>query len=208
MSDVVRKVEALLETLRRNPGKQSDVCEAVHALVKSGGDPTAIRTRIGRELEGAVDEGYWGALDAVLERVPPASDWILQGERYRPGEPSVKARALALGALLQQYEYERLIREAREDDDKERTDEEVVAPDLMREARRHRWLVLERIAGLLSDEEREAMETEPGAWSDAQCAEASWRSEAFGIVAWALGLVPGIPRWDDSFDDEMLLDVY
>jgi hypothetical protein len=210
MSDVVRKVETLLETLRRDPSKQPDVCDAVNGLLRDGGDASAIRARITRELDATQNEAYWGALDAVLERVPPASDWILQGERYRPGEDSVKTRALALGALLQQYEYERLIREAREDDDgdKARSDREIVAPDLMREARRHRWLALERVASVLSEEEREVIETDPGAWTDAQCAEASWRSEAFGVVAWALGLVATIPRYDDSFDDEALLDVY
>src|SRR2546423_3485914 len=99
MTDAERKVEALLEQLRRDPGKQAEVCDAVHVLVKDGGDPSAIRTRLSRELEATQNEAYWGALDAVLERVPPASDWILEGERYRPGEESVKTRALALGAL-------------------------------------------------------------------------------------------------------------
>ncbi len=209
MSDVVRKVEALLAELRGDPVKRTgDIREAVHALVASSGEPSAIRARIAAELDGTEDEAYWGALDAVLERVPPASDWILQGDVYRPGERSVVARALALGALIQQYEYERLVREARDDAEEGAAEDEVVPPDLVREARRHRWLVLAKLGDVLSDEERDSIETEPGAWSDAQCADASWRSEAFGVLAWALGLLPKIPTWDEAFDDDVLLDLY
>jgi hypothetical protein len=211
MPDLVRRLEALLADLRRDPmQKVAAARDAVDALVRETGEPAAIRARIVAEADGTENEAYWGALDSLLERVPPAADWILQGDVYRPGERTVISRALALGALIQQYEYERLIRESREDAerDEERADEEIVAPDLMREARRHRWLVLTRLQSLFSEEERTAIETEPGTWSDAQCAEASWRSEAFGVVAWALGLIPAVPRYDESFDDEQLLDVY
>ncbi|HEY8073009.1 MAG TPA: DUF4272 domain-containing protein, partial [Labilithrix sp.] len=209
MSDVVRKVEVLLEALRREPAaRTAEIRDAVHALVVSSGEPAAIRARIAAELDGTEDEAYWGALDALLERVPPASDWILQGDVYRPGERSVIARAIALGALIQQYEYERLFRETREDADPETPDEDVIPPDLLREARRHRWLALTKLAELSSDEEREMLDTEPGTWTDAQCADASWRTEAFGVLAWALGLLPRIPRWDEPFDDDELLDAY
>ncbi len=210
MSDLVRKIESLLETLRRDPMKQGDVRDAIQSLVVESGDPRTIRVRIVADLDATEDEAYWGALDAVLERVPPAPDWILERDVYRPGEASVRERALAVGALIQQYEYERLIREAREDADRDdaRTDDEIVPPDLVREARRHRWLVLARLGDVLGREERDAIETEPGAWTDAQCADASWRSEAFGVLAWSLGLLATIPRYDDSFDDEELLDVY
>lgn len=64
------------------------------------------------------------------------------------------------------------------------------------------WLREEGLWRHLSTEEKSLMTRAAGAWSMQETIDATWRLEAAGVFAWALGFVDELPLYDAQFDQK------
>ncbi len=65
-----------------------------------------------------------------------------------------------------------------------------------------RWLADMRLGHDQSAEERRVFAQRPGSWPQQDIVDASWRTEALGVLIWALGRLPGLPAWDTQLDKQ------
>jgi hypothetical protein len=109
-------------------------------------------------------------------------------------------RALCLAAMVTRAEFEyRLL---------ERPSQK---PQRQSEQQRHndeinQWLKEESLWKELSRRERELLSRPLGSWSEQQIADGQWRKEALCVLAWALGRIRSMPRFDQPADAKELLE--
>jgi TPR repeat protein len=60
------------------------------------------------------------------------------------------------------------------------------------------WLKDEELWTSLSDHEAGSLRKKPGTWSVRELTDGGWRTEAFGVIAWALGLTARIAPYDQQ----------
>lgn len=65
------------------------------------------------------------------------------------------------------------------------------------------WLHREGLWDALSPAERKSLSRGAGWWSEQDAIDASWRREALGAIAWAIGIIPALPAWDTSFGEDL-----
>jgi hypothetical protein len=127
---------------------------------------------------------------------------------YISGLQSARAaayRALCLGSLIKRHELECAVKRLRED----------AVPDGVRRyiTSRH-WTENQRLLHWVSDECLDAHFSKAesillgktfATWSDKALAAAGWRSEALGIILWALRFVDDLPAFDTRFDIHVVM---
>ena len=64
----------------------------------------------------------------------------------------------------------------------------------------HRWLIREQLTAALSIQERALLAKAVTDWTERDALSASWRSEALGVLLWALGAFDEIPPYDERFE--------
>ena len=64
----------------------------------------------------------------------------------------------------------------------------------------HRWLIREQLTAALSIRERALLAKAVTDWTERDALSASWRSEALGVLLWALGAFDEIPPYDERFE--------
>lgn len=106
-------------------------------------------------------------------------------------------RALCLGALVMRGEFERVVQDL--DSSAVREAHE----DLTREL--ERWLVGTGLDRAQSGEERRVFAQRLGCWLRQDVVDASWRTEALGVLVWAVGRLPSLPAWDTQFDQQAVI---
>jgi hypothetical protein len=112
-----------------------------------------------------------------------------------PSQDEVIYRALCLRALQFRAVFE-YIRRGNPDPDGE------LRADLRRRVvALNAWVSVEGIDLHLSAPEQELLARDLGAWSEQEIPDAGGRSEALGIILWALGQVATIPPYDQGFED-------
>lgn len=109
-------------------------------------------------------------------------------------------RALCLAAVVTRAEFEyRLL------------DKPAQKPQRQAEQQRHsdeinRWLKEESLWKELSRRERELLARPLGGWRPQETADGQWRREALCVLAWALGRIKPMPRFDQPSDAKELLE--
>jgi hypothetical protein len=68
------------------------------------------------------------------------------------------------------------------------------------------WLRREGLWGALSAMEQQLNDKPVGSWSEREQLNTSWRVEAAGCIAWALGLVSTLPGYDQQFTPGVIID--
>lgn len=116
-------------------------------------------------------------------------------------ERIVAYRALSLGALLKRAELEVAVR-----------NDDFLLFDGVREHafnkqsalnnRLLQWLHDEKIISHLSESERHLFEKPLGSWSERALISVGWRTEALGVMLWALRWLDRIPAYDRQFELE------
>ncbi|MCL6638477.1 MAG: DUF4272 domain-containing protein [Firmicutes bacterium] len=114
-----------------------------------------------------------------------------------PGEEAAAYRALCLGALVLRCEFEKIIQNI--------IDLTVVKihEDLI--ARLNDWMDKEGLILYQSARERELFARPPGSWNWQEVVNASWRTEALGVILWALSVVGSLPPYDTEFSQKDVL---
>jgi hypothetical protein len=64
----------------------------------------------------------------------------------------------------------------------------------------HRWLIREQLTAALSIQERALLAKAVTDWTERDALSASWRSEALGVLLWALSALDEIPPYDERFE--------
>lgn len=64
----------------------------------------------------------------------------------------------------------------------------------------HRWLIREQLTAALSIRERALLAKAVTEWTERDALNASWRSEALGVLLWALGSFDEMPPYDERFE--------
>jgi Domain of unknown function (DUF4272) len=64
----------------------------------------------------------------------------------------------------------------------------------------HRWLIREQLTAALSIRERALLAKAVTEWTERDALNASWRSEALGVLLWALSAFDEMPPYDERFD--------
>lgn len=120
-------------------------------------------------------------------------------------------RALSLGALLKRGEIELTIHKLQDllvfDDLRQQVFDK--NHDVNR--RLQNWVQDEKIHPHLSDSERNLLDKALGTWSERTLIHVGWRTEALGIMLWALNWMEDIPPYDQQYEpDDVLapLDVF
>jgi hypothetical protein len=119
----------------------------------------------------------------------------------RPDAQEVARRMLCLDLLQHRREAEDTFLRSRSDAELAQCEEDVQS-----------MIAFLKTTGLeesMSEEEHRAFEVPLGEWKDEIYNDASWRVESLGVVAWALGLLPRLPPFDEPFGDELadVLDI-
>ena len=64
----------------------------------------------------------------------------------------------------------------------------------------HRWLIREQLTAALSIQERALLAKALTDWTERDALGASWRSEALGVLLWALSALDEMPPYDERFE--------
>jgi hypothetical protein len=112
---------------------------------------------------------------------------------------AVAYRALCLGALLKRGECELAVQNANERYIFDDVREHVFQKHQQFNAHLHRWLSAEKITAHLSPSEQAILNKPFGTWSERTLFSIGWRTEALGMMLWALKHVDSIPAYDDQF---------
>jgi len=64
----------------------------------------------------------------------------------------------------------------------------------------HRWLIREQLTAALSIQERALLAKAVTDWTERDALGASWRSEALGVLLWALSALDEMPPYDERFE--------
>lgn len=113
-------------------------------------------------------------------------------------------RALCLGSIVSRACIcEDVIQAARDSSaDAERTMSEAISRQF---GHMNAWLRSERLWGALSAKERSLMDKPLGAWTQQELIDAHWRTEALGVIEWALGIQQTLPPYDQPFDSAVVV---
>ncbi len=120
-------------------------------------------------------------------------------------ERAVVYRVLSLGALLKRAELERTIQHLHELFPYSSI-EELIAQQEEYHDELLRWLEIESINAHLSESESSLLMKPLGTWSERTLLTVEWRTEALGIMLWALGHLEEFPPYDRQFDPEDVLE--
>ncbi|MCA9912187.1 MAG: DUF4272 domain-containing protein [Anaerolineae bacterium] len=120
-------------------------------------------------------------------------------------ERAVAYRVLSLGALLKRAELERTIRHLHELFPFSSIEELIAEQEEYRQ-QLLRWLEAESIVEHLSESESSLLMKPLGTWSERTLLTVEWRTEALGILLWALGHLEELPSYDRQFDPEVVLE--
>jgi hypothetical protein len=101
-----------------------------------------------------------------------------------PSEEGVARRALCVAALMLRGSFE-----------KDGPDERARRPI----AEIAQWLESSGLARDLSPKERAALLRPPGTWNSQEIFDALWRTEAHGVLLWALSVADDVPGYDEPF---------
>ena len=64
----------------------------------------------------------------------------------------------------------------------------------------HRWLIREQLTAALSIQERALLAKALTDWTERDALGANWRSEALGVLLWALSALDEMPPYDERFE--------
>lgn len=124
----------------------------------------------------------------------------------KPGEvvaaPVAMRRALCLRALIRRCEIEGLLLANKQQKKATGISERKALIDEAKEL--NAWLKDEGLRESLSKVEREALKKVPGSWTVRELKDYGWRTEALGVVAWAIGLVAKVPPYDQQWNPKPL----
>jgi TPR repeat protein len=111
-----------------------------------------------------------------------------------PTAQAVARRALCLRALIRRSQIEAFLVVSRKSPKaKTKFDPKALAA----EARQlNAWLKDEELWTAVSGREKLSLKKKPGTWTARELKDWGWRTEAFSIIAWALGLAPRIAPYD------------
>src|SRR5207245_1634446 len=112
------------------------------------------------------------------------------------GQDKVAQRALCLEALL--------VRESLEESINVKTPS-AGASVLELSGRLNSWLAKEGISIYLSPREKDLVAKPLGSWTTEEIVTASWRSEALGVILWALSSIERVPPYDTEFPKSQIL---
>jgi len=119
---------------------------------------------------------------------------------------AVAYRALCLGALLQRGEWELTV---------QNTDERLLFADVRAHViQKHeqlnrqlcQWLEDEKILPHFSATERRLLQKSLGTWSERTLVSVGWRSEALGVMLWALQRLDTCPPFDEQFEPGQIFE--
>jgi hypothetical protein len=127
------------------------------------------------------------------------------GQMRVQDERAVVYRALCLGALLKRGELERLIHNFHELFSYSDT-ETWIAEHAEYQVGLLQWLHDEAIFQHLSESERSLLTKPLGTWSERTLLTVEWRTEALGVMLWALGYLEDIPAYDRQFNPDAVLE--
>ncbi|MGJ3241125.1 MAG: DUF4272 domain-containing protein [Anaerolineae bacterium] len=124
---------------------------------------------------------------------------------------AVAYRALCIGAILKRLELEKAMKAV----DEWAVFDEVRQHFINKQNHHHHqlehWLLNEGLSAHLCETERFVLSRPLGSWSERTTLAVRWRTEALGMMLWALNRLDDIPAYDTPFDlDTMLvvLDIY
>jgi len=184
-------LDTLLARLGREIMAPHDVREAVTAFAPTPRERREVYGQLRAEL-AANDSAE---AHRALASVPPDDDWELDEGRFVPGVPSITRRALCVGAIFYQAVQETVAQEAPSEQN-------------ITVAKAHLAWVRENLWDDLTAAERAMLSADVGAWGDEILGAALARAEVFGVLVWALSLVPKIPHYDEEFDGGVLAEAY
>ncbi len=186
-----QQLDTLLARLGRETMAPHDVREAVAAFAPSGRERRDVYQQLRSALSASEEPEARRALDAI----PPDDDWELDEGLFVPGVPSIIRRALCVGALFFQGVQETVA-------------QEIPSEENLAVARKHLAWVRENLWEDLTEAERALLSTDVGAWRDEALGTALARSETFGMLVWALSLLPKVPHYDEEFHGGALVEAY
>jgi hypothetical protein len=111
-------------------------------------------------------------------------------QRVAPDRGAVVDRALCLSAVAMLGAISAAVTDGTMDEDK--------AAAYLRET--HRWLIREQLAAALSGRERALLAKAFADWTQGEAAAAGRRSEALGVLLWALCALDEMPAYDVRFE--------
>ncbi len=120
-------------------------------------------------------------------------------------ERAVVYRVLCLGALLKRGELERTIQHLHELFPFSAL-EYLIAEQEDYQQQLLDWLRAESIFAHLSQSERSLLTKPLGTWTERTLLTVEWRTEALGVMLWALGHTETMPAYDQQFDPEDVLE--
>lgn len=120
-------------------------------------------------------------------------------------ERAVVYRVLCLAALLKRGELERGIQHFHELFQFADV-EALVAQQQKVQAQLLEWLHKEAITPHLSESERSLLARPLGTWTERTLLTVEWRTEALGVMLWALGHLETMPPYDQQFNPEDVLE--
>ena len=112
---------------------------------------------------------------------------------------AVAYRALCLGALLKRGEWELAVQNADERFIFDDVREHVLRKHQQLNDRLLKWLSAEKIMPHLSPSEQTILHRPFGSWTERTLFSVGWRTEALGMMLWALKRIETIPAYDDQF---------
>lgn len=118
---------------------------------------------------------------------------------------AVAYRALCIGALLKRGELELSVQELADWSVFDGVRDHFLKQQHTVNDQLHQWLMDEKIAPHLSETERQLLGRPLGAWSERTLLTVEWRTEALGMMLWALNRMELIPSYDTQFELENIL---
>lgn len=109
-------------------------------------------------------------------------------------------RALCLGALLKRSELEQAVHKLQSEPIPEGVRRFIKSRHWSDNQRLLHWVSDEALDAYLTRAERVLLGRALGAWSDHARTLAAWRSEALGVILWALRFIEHVPTFDSRFD--------
>lgn len=117
---------------------------------------------------------------------------------------AVAYRALCLGALLQRAEFELSVQNNEDWSLVEGMGEHILNKYQRLNDDLLKWLKDEEIERHLSEAERKLLQKSLGSWSERALISVGWRTEALGVMLWALNRHEYFPDYDEQFE---LIDI-
>lgn len=109
-------------------------------------------------------------------------------------------RALCLAAIVTRAEFEYRLLEHPSEKPKRQAEQQRHSDEI------NAWLKEESLWKEVSRHERELLSRPLGSWSEQEIADGQWRKEALSALAWALGRLKPMPRFDQPADAKELLE--